>query len=998
MATGLGRLTVDMIMRTAGFEQGMTRAERIAQQKSKAIQRNINVMSVGIVAAASTVQAFTTSLVNSAAQSIDATAKMAEQIGVSTEALTGMRYAAQQFANVSNQTFDMAMRRMTRRIGDAAQGTGAASSAIKELGIDAKNLAQMSPDQQFRAIADAMSQITDRSRQLSITMAIFDTQGMPLVNALAQGSKSIDEMVLKAEQLGFTLSKADADMIVNFNTARDNLTRAIDSIMEKAVVGLAPALTEMAESGLAFLQSIENVGEKAAQVFTALNSIIQVTAAIIGARMAGAAIAAAAAFSAKAAANSIANYQLARTIGFGKAASLALTGVATAARGAMVAMSLIGGVWGALALTGVAAYMAFSDGSKATIDYGKALEGLTGPIDEVSKKLQQMTIDQRQASLAAAEAAVEASRKLVAKSAKAVENEIAGAMSGQFRGTSQQFNELIISMQDAIDHGKDLHGIMQEAQRQGFISGTAITSVLELSAELQRNRQAMQDSQDQAARISKAIDEVGASAAGAAGGVKQLSQAMLEAMSEGQKYAEGLSDRLITAGLKTETARFDAMIKAGKIAFETEGELLEARKMALLYDQRLAASSKTSENAAKKLADEMKSMLDRLLPLQKITQDYEADLNRLNQAQSTGKINVEQYTEALKNLNKQRDDAVRNLIPEEIKRMKDLDRTAQSGIDAYIRQQERLLAVRGMGENERKLAEALGEVEEKYQRIAEQLMATPMGISDQELERLIAYKEKEQEILTSYHNKNLERNDSFVGGLQEGMQRYVDSVGSMSEQASDFMMSAFGHVEDALFQLITTGELDIGAMLRNIAADAIRMMIRMGMQMAVNFAMSKMFGMASTAAAALQGNAMAMSYAPAAAMASLASFGSNALPAMAGIASTVGFSQSMAFAGMFDDGGNIPSGQWGIVGEIGPEIVHGPASVTSRVDTAKALAGGGGGNTYVQVIEDRKKGGQIETDTDGENEMTRIYVADLANNGPMARALNQTFGVSRVSR
>lgn len=46
---------------------------------------------------------------------------------------------------------------------------------------------------------------------------------------------------------------------------------------------------------------------------------------------------------------------------------------------------------------------------------------------------------------------------------------------------------------------------------------------------------------------------------------------------------------------------------------------------------------------------------------------------------------------------------------------------------------------------------------------------------------------------------------------------------------------------------------------------------------------------------------------------------------------------TMGFAGMYDDGGTIPRGQFGIVGENGPEIVNGPANVTSRRRTA-ALA------------------------------------------------------------
>lgn len=44
-----------------------------------------------------------------------------------------------------------------------------------------------------------------------------------------------------------------------------------------------------------------------------------------------------------------------------------------------------------------------------------------------------------------------------------------------------------------------------------------------------------------------------------------------------------------------------------------------------------------------------------------------------------------------------------------------------------------------------------------------------------------------------------------------------------------------------------------------------------------------------------------------------------------------------SFFGLFDDGGKIPQGKWGIAGENGPEIINGPATVMSRVDTQNYL-------------------------------------------------------------
>lgn len=63
---------------------------------------------------------------------------------------------------------------------------------------------------------------------------------------------------------------------------------------------------------------------------------------------------------------------------------------------------------------------------------------------------------------------------------------------------------------------------------------------------------------------------------------------------------------------------------------------------------------------------------------------------------------------------------------------------------------------------------------------------------------------------------------------------------------------------------------------------------------------------------------------------------------------------AQGFAGMFDNGGNIGSGQWGIVGENGPEIVKGPANVTSRKKTAAMAASameGGSAGTVINLTQ-----------------------------------------------
>lgn len=67
------------------------------------------------------------------------------------------------------------------------------------------------------------------------------------------------------------------------------------------------------------------------------------------------------------------------------------------------------------------------------------------------------------------------------------------------------------------------------------------------------------------------------------------------------------------------------------------------------------------------------------------------------------------------------------------------------------------------------------------------------------------------------------------------------------------------------------------------------------------------------------------------------------------------------FAGMFDKGGRIPSGKVGIAGENGPELISGPAMVTSTKATAAAMQGGGGQmDVRVYVDEDGNWQAKVE--------------------------------------
>lgn len=154
--------------------------------------------------------------------SIDNLAKTADKIGTTTEALAGLRHAAE-LSGVSSDTLDMAMQRLTRRVSEAASGTGEAKNALIELGINAQALEQLPLDKQMEVIADKMGGVGTQADRVRLAMKLFDSEGVALVNTLGMGSEGLIAMAKEAEHLGITMSRVDAAQI---EVANDAVTRA----------------------------------------------------------------------------------------------------------------------------------------------------------------------------------------------------------------------------------------------------------------------------------------------------------------------------------------------------------------------------------------------------------------------------------------------------------------------------------------------------------------------------------------------------------------------------------------------------------------------------------------------------------------------------------------------------------------------------------------------------------------------------------------------------
>lgn len=208
-------------------------------------------------------------LVRSQMGVIDSLANTSDKIGIATEELQALRHAAE-LTGVSTGTLDTALQRMTRRVAEAAQGTGAAKEALEELGLDAQALARLSPDEVFRNISDAMEGVASQGDRVRLAMRLFDTEGVALVNTMKGGREALDAYKQEVKDFGLAISRVDAAKVEQANSALFRAGEVMRGALTKAAVEVAPIITEISNRFIEAATDAETFGNVTDKVFSGI--------------------------------------------------------------------------------------------------------------------------------------------------------------------------------------------------------------------------------------------------------------------------------------------------------------------------------------------------------------------------------------------------------------------------------------------------------------------------------------------------------------------------------------------------------------------------------------------------------------------------------------------------------------------------------------------------------------------------------------------------------
>lgn len=196
----------------------------------------------------------------------DNIAKMSQRTGMGVSALSELLFVASQ-TGTGIEAMEKSLGRMQRSIYDAGRGLSTAVDGFADLGLTFKDLDGLAPEQQFKLMADRISQVEDPSKKAAIAMTLLGRSGTALLPMFARGAAGIEELQKKARKLGLTMSREDTDAAVRLTDAMDSLWKVLKMGVFRVGAALAPLL--------------ERLSKKIAEVAASVNTWIQANRGMI---------------------------------------------------------------------------------------------------------------------------------------------------------------------------------------------------------------------------------------------------------------------------------------------------------------------------------------------------------------------------------------------------------------------------------------------------------------------------------------------------------------------------------------------------------------------------------------------------------------------------------------------------------------------------------------------------------------------------------------------
>jgi hypothetical protein len=225
-----------------------------ANRRLAAFSRRVRVASAAAVAAAT---AAGVAMIRSGLQTVDAQAKLAASLETTVASIQVLERAGD-LAGVSMGQIEQATLQLTRRLSQAAAGTGPAADALDRLGVSAAELQALPLDRRIALIQERLAAFVPEAERAAVASQLFGDRAALVFTRIDTATlRQATEDVLA---FGVVVSDQDADQIEHTNDAISRLGLIWRGLSNQLAVAAAPALETVAEAMAAVARTTGPLG------------------------------------------------------------------------------------------------------------------------------------------------------------------------------------------------------------------------------------------------------------------------------------------------------------------------------------------------------------------------------------------------------------------------------------------------------------------------------------------------------------------------------------------------------------------------------------------------------------------------------------------------------------------------------------------------------------------------------------------------------------------
>jgi len=285
----LGTLTIDLIAKTLGFEQGMDRAGRVTEKRLKDIERQANnfgraigkaFLGIGAAIGGALGIASVADFIKGTIDLADQLDELSSRLGVSTEQLSAWGYAAK-LTGSDLESLASTIPRLSKNLAAAMDESSRQAQLFEALGVSVTDAAG-----NLREVEDVLPEIADRFKQLkndtteaAIAQELFGKSGAEFLEFLNLGSDGLDQMAGEARELGAVVDQETAAAAAGFKDELDRLSAAATGLGTQIASQLLPVIVDLVGDMRDWIQQ----GDLARNITTLLTTAINVGAGAIDA-------------------------------------------------------------------------------------------------------------------------------------------------------------------------------------------------------------------------------------------------------------------------------------------------------------------------------------------------------------------------------------------------------------------------------------------------------------------------------------------------------------------------------------------------------------------------------------------------------------------------------------------------------------------------------------------------------------------------------------------